>query len=241
MLHDRCPKCSAPVNFHRNELGNRQQIVARSLVLCHSCGFDLRKAANLAKHEADGAEVLFQQKLLAGIKQGWIDVRDGERVYTHLYFMALHQVMRLLATGPKAEMIRAEVACSCGIKPLTSLFSGKHRRDIERLNVNQRRVLLVMADYLLQEWPDRFIAFCQQLRVWSSTLLKDFEHAPFWYWQVVHDHLYQISYCPSDEEIYSVIKYIDKMGMVVHTKAISRCLGVNNIFRKRKSKASFNI
>src|ERR1041384_2821464 len=35
MLQDCCPKCGAPINFHRAELGNRWQIVARSLTLCH--------------------------------------------------------------------------------------------------------------------------------------------------------------------------------------------------------------
>jgi len=216
-------------------------IVARSLTLCHSCHFDLRKASASAGREADGTEVRFQQKLLAGVAQGWIEIRAGERVYSLLYFAALHQVMRLLATGPKAELIRNEVSRLCGIKPLTSLFSGKRGRDIERLNVARRRDLLVMADYLLRDWPERFITFCGQHRVWSSTLLKDFEHAPFWYWQVIHEHLQRTSYCPSDEEVRSAIRYIDRIGRAVCKKAISKCLGVDDAFRKRKSKLTFDL
>ncbi len=239
VLHDRCPKCGAPVNFHRNELGNRWQIVARSLALCHSCRFDLRKAANLAEHEANDTEVLFQQKLLDAVKQGWVEIKAGERVCAHLYFTALRQVMRLLATGQRAEMMRNEIDRLCSTEPLTPLFSGKHSRDIERLNVNQRRALLSKTDYLLQEWPERFVTFCQRHRIWSSTLLKDFEHAPFWYWKVVHDSLYRISYSPSDEEVHSVIKHIKSKGEVICVKAISKHLNVNNIFRKRKTRKSF--
>ncbi|MDQ3816334.1 MAG: hypothetical protein M3362_01425 [Acidobacteriota bacterium] len=189
----------------------------------------------------DVSEVRFQQKLIDGIKQGWIEIRRGERVYSHHYFAVLHQVLRLLATGPKAEMMRGEVSRLRGMAIPGSLFSGKDGRDIERFNVGQRRALLMMGDYLLREWPERFITFCRQRRLWSSTLLKDFEEAPFWYWRVVRGSLYHISYCPSDEEVFSAISYLNKIGAVVSTKAISKCLGVNNIFRKRKSKDSFVI
>jgi hypothetical protein len=240
-LHDRCPRCGSAINFHRNELGNRWQIVARSLVLCYSCGFDLRKSPDRVEQKAEDREVRFQQKLLDGVEKGWIEVQCSKRVYAHLYFTVLHQVMRLLATGPKAEMMRNEAGRLSGIEAPMIHFSGKRGRDIERLNVAQRRSLLALADYLLQEWPERFVTFCQRLRVWSSILLKDLNYAPFWYWQVVHDSLYHISYCPSDKEVRSAINHINKTGGVAATMAISKCLGVNNIFRKRKPKASFDI
>lgn len=236
VLRDRCQECGSAINFHRNELGNRAQLVARSLVLCHSCGFDLRKTPSEGERKANESEVRFQQKLLDGVKQGWLEIRAGERVYSHLYFMVLHQMLRLLTTGPKAEMMRNGVGRLCGIDSPASLFSGKHGRDIERLTVAQRRALLIMGDYLLQAWPQNFITFCQQHRVWSSTLLKDFERAPFWYWRVVHDDLYHPSYCPSDEEVLSAISHLKRTGRVLTTKGISKCLGVNNVFRKRRTK-----
>lgn len=214
-------------------------MVARSLVLCHSCGFDLRKHPDGARRKAGDGEVSFQRKLLDGISQGWVEVRPGERVYSHLYFTALHQLLRLMTTGPKAEMIRNGVSGLCGIDSPSPMFSGKHGRDVERLNVGQRRALLIMGDYLLREWPLNFIAFCRRHRVWSSTLLKDFERAPFWFWRAVHDHLYRPSYCPSDEEVRSAIGYLSRAGAVPTTKAISKCLGVNNVLRKRKAKSSF--
>jgi len=190
---------------------------------------------------ADEEEVRFQRKLLDGVKQGWVEIRAGERVYAHLYFIVLHQLMRLLATGPKAQRICNDVGRLCDVKPPTSFFSARHGREIERLHVNQRRTLLMMADYLLQGWPERFITICQRNRIWSSTLLKDLEYAPFWYWQVIHDYLYRTSYCPSDEEVLSAIKYISGTDGIVCKKAISKCLGVNDAFRKRKTKIAFDI
>lgn len=240
-LHDRCPECRSPINFHRNELGNRAQLVARSLVLCHSCGFDLRKTCALAGNKVTDGEVYLQKKLLQGISEGWVDIVAGQRVHAHLYFMVLHQVLRLLATGPKANVMRTALSRLCGLDLSLHLFSTEHGREIDRFNVAQRRSLLIMADYLLEEWPERFVAFCLRHRVWSSTLLKDFENAPFWFWRVVHDSLYHTSYCPSDEEVRSAIRYITKVGGVVCTKAISKCLGVNDVFRKRKTKILFGI
>lgn len=240
-LHDRCPECSSPINFHRNELGNRAQFVAHSLVLCHSCGFDLRKTCDPATNKVTDSEICLQKKLLQGINEGCVEIVAGQRVYALLYFMVLHQVLRLLATGRKADVMRTALSRMCGVESSLHLFSAEHGRDIDRFNVAQRRSLLIMADYLLGEWPERFIEFCRRHRVWSSTLLKDFENAPFWFWRVVHDSLYRTSYCPSDEEVRSAISYITKVGGSVCTRAISKCLGVNDVFRKRKTKTLFGI
>lgn len=237
-LHDRCPKCGAPVNFHREELGDRWKIVARSLSLCHSCRFDLRGASTLAGREVWISEIRFQQKLLDGIEQGWVEIGAGQRVYSHLYFAVVHQLMRLLATGPRAVPLQDEVSRLCGLKR-PAPFPAKGGRDIERMGVAQRRDLLMLADHLLGNWPERFLTFCLQHRVWSSALLKDFDDAPFWYWRVIHDQLYRPSYCPSDEEVRSAISYLSRAGSMPTTKAISKCLGVNNVFRKRKTKDTF--
>lgn len=235
VLQDRCPKCGAAVNFHRNELGNRWQIVTRSLVLCYSCSFDLRATATFTGRAVTDEEVYFQQMLLDGLKQGWVEVRMGERVYSHLYFTALHQVIRVLATGKRAKTFREATGRECGYsRTFTPSFEGKNR-EIERLPVSERRKLLDMARYLLGEWPNRFVSVCTRSRAWSSALLRDLEPAPFWYWSVIHDHLYRTSYRASDEEIRSAIIYINKTGGQLHQKAVSKLLGAQNVFRKRKS------
>jgi hypothetical protein len=148
--------------------------------------------------------------------------------------MVLHQLMRIMATGRWAAELRAAAIKACGIPFFTPKFHGSCR-DLERLDVNTRRCLLRIAQYLLDDWPQRFIEFCWANRVRSSTLLRDMEVSPFWYWDAVHEYLYGISYRPSDEETNEAANHIRDSGNVLNKKALLRSLGVTVIHRKRKT------
>lgn len=72
LLLDRCPRCSASVNFHRNELGDFSRPVAVSLIHCYQCGVDFRQP--IVREAADSvtpAEVTFTRQMLRAIKEGF--------------------------------------------------------------------------------------------------------------------------------------------------------------------------
>lgn len=237
-LLDRCPRCAAAVNFHRSELGDRRKWVAESVTLCHACRYDLRATPTArVERPADCRVLEFQGRLTGAMRRGWIEVGGYGNVYSHLYFTVLHQLMKVCATGKRAAGLREAVRRELNIKGPPTLT--KSCRDIEQLDVGMRRGLLDMARHLLGEWPGRFIRLCETYNVWSAALLRELVPAPFWYWQVIHDHLYRVSYTPSDEEIRSAIRYITRAGGIPYQKAISKCLGMSDVFRKRKTKASF--
>lgn len=238
LLKDRCPRCGAAVNFHRDELGLRYKYAATSMTLCHACRFDLRTAGEGSEGSssevgADDAEVEFQERLLNAIRDGWIVVDGQGPVYSHLFFRVLHQLMRMVATGKRSAALRAAAIARWDVPSFTPLFSGNNR-DIERLDIDARRRLLAIARYMLEDWPDRFVRFCEANRVWSSTLLRDMDEVPFWYWRVVNEHLYRTSYCPPDEEINSAVIYIRGHGLELNKKSLSRLLGVTAVHRKRR-------
>jgi hypothetical protein len=237
-LFDRCPRCGAAVNFHRSELGDRRKWVSESVTLCHACRYDLRETPVARVESPANCRVLqFQGTLTGALRRGWIEVNGCGPVYSHLYFTVLHQLMKVCATGKRAAGLREAVARELKIEAPPRLTVSC--RDIERLDVSGRRELLDMARHLLDEWPDRFVRLCETYNVWSAALLRELEPAPFWYWRVVHDHLYRVSYTPSDEEIRSVVQYITRTGGIPYRRAISKCLGMNDVFRKRKTKGSF--
>lgn len=233
-LFDRCPQCSAPVNFHRNELGDRRKWLPESIAQCYACRYDLRETPATAVEQLSDCRLLeFQKSLTKALENGWTQVAGYGPVYSHLFFTVLHQLMKVCATGKRATGLREAVSRELNIEsPLPVLTEGS--RDIERLDITERRKLLDMARYLLDEWPQRFVSLCLTLKVWSAALLRDLDDAPFWYWSVIHDHLYRISYTPSDQEILSVISHLNKTGQVLYHKNISRCLGKGDVFRKRK-------
>lgn len=237
-LFDRCPKCSDPLNFHRDELGERRKWVTESTTRCYACRYDLRNTPSAVVNLPSDYRVLeFQKSLTKVMANGWIEVAGYGTIYSHLYFTVLHQLMKICAMGKRATGLREAVSHELNIKsPLPMLTTS--RRDIERQDIADRRKLLDMARYLLAEWPQRFIHLCLTHNVWSATLLRDLDDAPFWYWSVVHDYLYQTSYVASDQEILSVINYLNKTGRPIYNKDISRWLGQGDVFRKRKSKVA---
>ena len=231
-LLDRCYRCNAPINFHRDEMGDRDRYSPVSMIRCHSCRIDLRNSPSV---QSTLAVKQFQEQLLETMERGWIEIPGQGPIYSHLYFAVLHQIMKALAMGKGANILRDAISHLCLIGNPQLKLSKEHR-GIEHLNIAARQRLLNLARCLLEEWPERFIEICLDNKIWSSVLLKDFHSPPFWFWSVVHDHLFRTSYRPSPLEISSIAAYLSKTGHAPTRKAISRYLGVNDAFRKRKTK-----
>lgn len=239
-LHDRCARCGTGVMFWRNELGDRNKLLPDSITLCHACGVDFREVIDVPAMSSDERLLAFQAELSDITRRGWARMHGFPHIYSHLYFAVLHQLMRVLATGRRAARLREATGRECGYGEFTLSFATRNR-NIESLPIGERRILLDMARHLLDDYPRRFVSICRANKVWSSELLRDLEFAPFWYWSVIHSHLYRPSYKASDEEIHSVIAYINKQGGTAYSKAISACLGLRDVFRKREYAADMQV
>lgn len=186
-LLDRCPKCQTPFHFHRAEMGDRARATG-SPAVCFQCKQDLRGIAVTPLSESENFEDVksFQLELLRGAEQGWTISPDGNVVYSQLYFRVLRQLVKLLMQKSTAARLRLAV-CEAMNAPMLVPAKEKH---FERLQPAPRAILLTMSSWLLGEWPTRFIDLCRSNRIYSSILLRDFERPPFWFWQVVNEHLY---------------------------------------------------
>ncbi len=239
VLHDRCPKCGEPVNFHRDELGNHRKFVAVSLTLCYSCHFDLRAVVSKPGFSATFEEAQFTSTLLRTIDAGFIQVSEGIVTHSHLFFAGLRQLMKILAMRDKriVSMCQA-ISETYGVEVYTPSVS--RTIDVQEIGVEGRRQLLGLACCLLQEWPHRFIEFSRKFKVWSSLWLRHVDSptnrrttvAPFWFWSTVHDHLYRARYCPSYEETKAAIGYLKRKGRPVNKSVLARLLGVTVIRRE---------
>ena len=232
LLLDRCPQCLVAINAAKNPLGNDGcTTVSRIMTCCYACGFDLRKGhRGSARCQILPEVVGYQRRLLMALQQGWIEVRPGELVYSHLYFRVLLQMLRLLA---KREKLREVVSRRSTIKMFTPVFPGNNK-DIERLSLPHRLGLLGMARYMFEDWPERFISLCQQEGIWSARFLQRFRDAPYWFWKPVREHLFRPERSPSEQEIQSAIDHITKAGGLPYKKAISELLGVQDAFKIRR-------
>ncbi|HEX8633965.1 MAG TPA: TniQ family protein [Pyrinomonadaceae bacterium] len=241
LLHDRCPQCCGAVNFHRDELGNFRKFAAESMTTCNHCGFDLRAVSETTLPvPVTPPEVRFNADLLSAIDTGVVRVSESVFTYSHLYFAALRQIMKVMAMhDSRVDRLRQAICSTFDIAPYTPLTS-RPRPDVQELDIFNRRRLLALTHCLLEEWPSRFIELSRKYKVWSSLWLRNFEpraqerprSAPFWFWSVVHEHLYRAKYCPSEIETIAAIAHLKRRGMILNKSSLSRLLGVAVIRRK---------
>jgi hypothetical protein len=119
LLRDRCPACQAPINFHRNEMGNHRKYVTDSLVHCYACDFDLRQAPVTDKDSAPvtPTEVQFTTKLLKAVSDGYVQLNDAITIYSHLYFMGVRQLMTIIAMkDERVKKLRQELSHDYGVE-----------------------------------------------------------------------------------------------------------------------------
>jgi len=225
-LLDRCPICEEPMNFHRNQYQDK------SITICHICGEDMRDCAKYQRTSYK-QEIIFQKKLVYGIKDGWYVISDKEQMYSILLFNVLRQIMKVLLVKHKELE---------GIMPyfiyelMPNDLEDNQIADIEKHDVIYRRALMLMVEWVLSDWPERFITVCKIKGIWSSTLLKDMKDIPYWYYSIVREHLYFPNYVVAEQEINSVLKYLKGMNIPVSEKIVSQLLGVNQVYRKRYNK-----
>jgi TniQ len=226
LLRDRCPKCGAPVSYHR------VRIDAASVTLCSKCGFDLRQAKPMIV-DCFG-QLYLQHKLLKAVKDGYVLLPGRIPVYSHLYFAVLHQVLKLLVTREKAHKLCRQVRKYVSIG-MPQQFLGRHRgfHYIEVLDVRNRYKLLTMASWLLDDWPYRFVTLCKKIPLLSFDLLKDMRNVPYWYWHVVFENLYEPDWQPSKAEIIAAINYLKKGSQKVYKQWVAELMGVSLDLRKR--------
>jgi hypothetical protein len=158
----------------------------------------------------------------------------NDRTYSLFYFTVLRQMMKILAMkNRRLDELRKHMSKAYNIKAYIPSHK-KTQPDIQEQNIKVRRQLLGMALCLLDEWPDRFITLSQRHKIWSSIWLRHLESgareraqlAPFWFWIVVHDHLYRARYQPSEEEIISAVTFTKRSKGILSKSMLSRLLGV---------------
>lgn len=227
LLNDRCHICNKPINFHR------VSIHQQSITLCPFCNMDLRNAPILTlKHQYPIKCLSFLSKVL---ENGFIKLNRSVQIYSHLYFSVLHQLMRVIAFNKKAIKMRRYIYGQITNWEEKILPEGRVTISIEYLNVSQRLRLTQIAFWLLSSWPHRFVRVCNDFNVLSSSLLRDMNQPPFWFWFIVYKGLYRSTYAVTNQEIQSAVNTIKKQNIVLNETAVSRLLGVTQIFRKRKA------
>lgn len=221
LMRDRCYCCGVPVMFFRNDLGHRARHSFGSSACCDACGADLSRAPAYDPPGPDGQTLVMLRALSSTLAWGWCWVGSETISYGHLFFDVLHRLATLLAAKNGRKLL-IEVERRIGKMPLQGL---QFRRQVLELRpFEERHWLVLMALWLLQEWPDRFVEVCQAARMWQSWLLSG-EQFPWWFERVVKHRLDQSIYQPNPEEASCAAGYLTGRGIPLSRNSIEQFLG----------------
>jgi hypothetical protein len=239
LLRDRCPGCSAPVNFHRGSTRTSFKSTPPPLVLCHGCGSDLRRSVPNRRAELILlSETRYTCELLEIVASGVAQLNSGTTIYSQLFFAGLRQILKVLAMrNQKIAALRLTLSRKYAVRPYVPDLV--RQRDIEEQDVGERRVLMTLARCLLDDWPQTFVDLAERHKIWSSIWLRHFDSGsrhgsrstPFWLWQVVREHLYRPRYIPSHHEVASARQYLLNRNEPVNKSTLARLLGVATLRR----------
>lgn len=211
-LIDQCPHCQAAISYRKSIISDRVGTKSFSLIYCYNCQGDIREIkSEVHFNNTTNKEIEFQQYLLEGLAEEWINIPKIGYIYSHLYFAGLKALAGVLTYGKHSSKIREAIAKKYKVDNFQIYSTPDMKKTIERLGVLERRSLLNMLRILLTDWPDEFVKFFEQQKIGRAILYRYEINIPFWYSSVVDNYLSKHRYKISKQELESAYKYRQKL------------------------------
>ena len=117
------------------------------------------------------------------------------------------------------------------------------RRRFETLPLMTRRDVLQTLNWLLSDWPDRFLKVCKEVQFSSSYLFDHsnshtFQRISFWLWEPVYLNNHRKYYAPSSLEIENAAKFLAAKDSLTKSN-LSLTLGVSWVNDQTKIKFAY--
>lgn len=218
---NRCPECGSPVMYYRGDMTDRRKYAADPMNICARCGNDLSR---VERCQGNLQQAAFPDKYSVALTTGFVEVAPGYPVYSFFYFEVLHGIVGVLASGRNSQRFRRLACNAAGVNDFSPEFNGKDT-EFEYLSPLDRHRLLSLAEWLLEDWPNRFVDFCQSAEITKSSISRNIASAPYWFSSVVDEHLYQPNYSPGIAEQVSVLRFLEKNEIVPSVEAMRHFLG----------------
>ena len=197
-LLDVCPFCSRPLDPAHNHARKDRNGPDLPITECRYCKRDLREAIgkdfdipDILPAKVDALGQALQEKLRESMREGWMFVGDGNAIHSCLAFDGIHQITKILVSKRSAGSLLEVIGKRMRLEGGRFFHAlGANGNWLEALGVRQRRVLMAVTAWLLEEWPHRFVSVCKEAKVWSNQIKQDRQdRTPFWLEQVIDEHL----------------------------------------------------
>jgi hypothetical protein len=179
-LLDTCPDCSAPVSFHRLDMGRPEAEVGMPLCTCHVCGFDLATARTATPVAIDDEGFAALHAL--HVELDTMSVGRPGRLDQATLAVMRHLTVMMLSRKRGQHLLRYLVDLF-GVNP--PKIEPGNRPFVETQSNSTRHMLLVMACWLLCSPAERLMQAYRADAFRYNHLLRDFASPPGWYIQLV--------------------------------------------------------
>jgi hypothetical protein len=213
-LHDRCPDCNNPISLKRLKKP-KQAIIYHpmDIVYCSKCGFDLRTAS---VNQSSPEEVEFNQINFKQYAYGYGEVGNQEFQYSNLYFEGIRRLLSFLICSPKGQQLFTHLKEA--IKPYNSYANKPMVKHLEPelMEIEHRRIGLLMISYLLKVWPNRFIAACKASETTTSQIYSPYLTFPFWMADTIKFSIKTLPPIVAKEEKQAIKNYFfERLGRMI--------------------------
>jgi hypothetical protein len=199
------------------------------------------------ENEVTSDEIEFYERLSQTIQNGFWMLTSDRPIHSLAFFAGLRQILKILSMNDKRiKGLLSELDYSPNQLTLTD-NSKRKTIDFPELRVNERRILLISASKLLQNWSTNFVQISKDHRVWSSLWLRHLEQerrgvfrpAPFWLWETVSADLEKKKYHPTSREIKAAVYYLQGINEPINSFRLCKILGTYSKRLKRQTAISY--
>ncbi len=170
-----CPACSAPVDPIMGDMRHCQGTTP----LCWQCGFDLRMSST---EQVDASDVCLAVEYHRALHGGSTPAGSPPGITTLEYFTVLGMLCaRLLQRKCRLSRWREEAAEKAGATLPTPIARHVSTAFDTLAEATSRQAVLRTANWLLQEWPGRFVDVARATNTRTSDFVSLFVACPAWF------------------------------------------------------------
>lgn len=208
LLETHCSRCGHPFSYQGADRAKRISIGTGLSSSCHRCNHRFMPGVSPTTEEVISRVVQLQSDILDAMEVGWIQVPNKGLVHIHNYLHGLRQIASIFH-----NTVGKQTALWVGQQTGVSLIRDyvKASSALEKQTPQMRAFALFFADWLIQEWPMRFIAMMKSLNLTSAALLPTAVDRPYWMVDPAIEALSKAPIPVCDEEISGAQNYLKKL------------------------------
>lgn len=205
VLETQCPGCGHPYAY-QGTFGGKVHRGNGTPGNCQGCGIDF-SIWKQVQSDVTSSVADLQDRISQGLSDCWIQIPGRGTVHVYQYLRGL-KVLASIFQQEHGNQTAAWIAKQAKIElPWNDIVPVS---SIEQQLPKRRTAALFLADWLIQDWPWRFVEMASALNLTSASLLPPPAKRPYWLCDEAIERIGDRRLRPSDDEIESARKVLSR-------------------------------